>query len=260
MGRTLAFIADRVDASAHPSTVAVTELLSPGLRRLVLQSPEFGDATTDPCDVTAFRVSRVDYRHYTPALLDPLDDGGQLTIIVHRHGGDAGLRAASGPGDDAGHVPTPGHDLIEGWDVGDDVLVSRWQSTRAFRWHDDDVPVLLLGDATVISLAMAMERRAEQEGRELLAVLEVPAEDRQAARSLVPSATFVPSGPRPGVAVDAWLAENAEALRLLESPRAYLAGHGQSIQRQRQVLRGVIGLDRKAVKTQPYWADGKVGL
>lgn len=248
MGRTLAFIADRVDAAAHPAVVAQTEVLSPGLRRLVLRSPDFREATTDPCDVTAFRVSRVDYRHYTPALLDPIDGGGEMTIIVQRHGGDVH------------DEPSPGHDLIESWNVGDDVLVSRWNSTRAFRWQDDEVPVLLLGDATVVSLAMAMQRRVEQEGRELLAVLEVAAEDLAAAQALVPSATFVPTGPRPGVAVDAWLAENAEALRLLPSPRAYLAGNGQSIQRQRQVLRDVVGLDRRVVKTQPYWAEGKAGL
>ncbi|WP_375000505.1 siderophore-interacting protein [Aeromicrobium sp. CTD01-1L150] len=247
MGRTLAFIADRVDATAHPASVAVTEELSPGLRRIVLRSRAFAEVATDPCDVTAFRVSRVDYRHYTPALLDPVGEGGDLTIIVQRHG-------------DQVDEPTPGHDLIESWRVGDDVLVSRWSSTRAFRWESDDAPVVLLGDATVISLAMAMERRTAAEGRDLVAVLEVPPEDVEAAQLLVPRSTVISAGPRPGVAVDAWLAQNVEALRLLDSPRAYVAGHGQSIQRQRCVLRDIVGLDRRSVKTQPYWATGKAGL
>ena len=35
---------------------------------------------------------------------------------------------------------------------------------------------------------------------------------------------------------------------------------GPAIQRQRTLLRDVVGLDRRAVKTQPYWAEGKTGL
>ncbi|MGJ9411489.1 SIP domain-containing protein [Aeromicrobium sp. CF4.19] len=223
-------------------------MLSPGLRRLVLRSPDFAELGTDPCDVTAFRVSRVDYRHYTPAGLEPVDGGADLTIIVQRHG------------EHVADEPTPGHDLIEGWTAGDDVRVCQWSSTRAFRWHEDDSPVLLLGDATVISLATAMQRRATREGRDLLSVLEVPVEDVDAALSLVPDAVVVPAGREPGIATDAWLAENVEALRLLHAPKAYLAGHGQSIQRQRSVLCDVVGLDRRSIRTQPYWATGKAGL
>ncbi|RYY42398.1 MAG: siderophore-interacting protein, partial [Actinomycetales bacterium] len=53
---------------------------------------------------------------------------------------------------------------------------------------------------------------------------------------------------------------NVEALRVLPDPVAYLAGNGPAIQRQRTLLRDVVGLDRKAVRTQPYWAEGKTGL
>jgi NADPH-dependent ferric siderophore reductase len=53
---------------------------------------------------------------------------------------------------------------------------------------------------------------------------------------------------------------NVEGLRLLGDPVAYLAGNGPAIQRQRTLLRDVVGLDRRSVKTQPFWAEGKVGL
>ncbi len=242
MGRTPTLLANRVEAAAHRAEVAASDVVSPGLRRLVLRSPDFAGATIEPCDVTAFRVSRHHFRHYTPALVE----GDELTIVVQRHDHDG---------------PTPGHDLIEGWRAGDDVTVCRWSSARAFTWAaSGDAPVVLLGDATVISLAMCMAERARRDDRTLLAVLEVAAADLDAAQAFVPDATVVEAGPEPGRGLDAWLAANVEALRLLESPAVYLAGHGQSIQRQRTVLRDVVGLDRRAVRTQPFWATGKAGL
>lgn len=255
MGRTLGLIADRVDAASHECEVAANEVISPGLRRLVLRSPELAGLTTDPCDVTAFRVSRTDFRHYTPALLDEAPDGSaEVTIVVQRHG------------DGVAHdVPTPGHDLVEALTAGDDVRLCQWSSTRAFHWTTEERPVLLLGDATVISLALAMGRRAPSEGRDLMTILEVSVDDVDAARTLLPGAVVVPTDGEPGEATDAWLATNLVALRALGrqgtgEPVAYLAGHGPSIQRQRAFLREHVGLDRRSVRTQPYWAPGKAGL
>lgn len=242
MARTPTLLASYVEAQAHDAVVRHNDVLSPGLRRLVLASTDFLGATIEPCDVTAFRVARTAFRHYTPARVV----GDELTIVVQRH---------DHPG------PTPGHDLVEGWVPGDPVKVCRWSSARAFTWAlGGDRPVVLLGDATVISLALCMADRAAREGRELLTVLEVPAPDVAATQALLPDATVLPALEVPGAVVDAWLRANVEALRLLEAPVAYLAGNGPAIQRQRTLLRDVVGLDRRAVRTQPYWAEGKVGL
>lgn len=240
MGRTLGLIADRVDAQSLPAVVVAHEPLGANLTRLVLGSPQFATATTEPCDVTAFRVSRTDFRHYTPAVLDQA--ARELTVIVHRHG--SGL----------------GEELIAGWSVGSDVRVCQWSSTRGFRWHDSTDPVVLLGDATVISLAMAFTERASAERRDALIVLEVDAGDVEATSGLVPGAIVVPATHEPGAALDAWLAEHADAVTSLDDPLVYLAGHGQSIQRQRSFLRGTCGLDRRRISTQPYWATGRSGL
>ena len=196
MGRTLGVIADRVEAAAHLAEVVANEPLSPQLSRLVLRSDDFTTASFEPCDVTAFRVSRKDFRHYTPAALD--QESGELTIIVQRHGDGPGAR------------------LIEGWVAGDAVRVCQWSSTRAFHWVRGTGPVVVVGDATVISLVMGASERAEQEGREFRGIL----------------------GPA----------------------AVHLAGHGQSIQRQRKVLIERAGLERRTISTQPYWATGKSGL
>ena len=165
-----------------------------------------------------------------------------MTIVVHRHG--------SGPGEA----------LIAGWEVGDDVRVCRWSSARGFRWATDGRPVVLLGDASVISLAMSVRDRATVERRTALIVLEVDVHDVDAARGLVPGAVVVAAGDEPGRALDAWLEQHGGQIAELADPVVYLAGHGQSIQRQRDHLRHARGLDRKQVRTQPYWATGKTGL
>lgn len=242
MARTPTLLASYVESQAHDAVVRANDPLSPGLRELVLASTSFQGATIEPCNVTSFRVSRNEFRHYTPARVQ--DDA--LTIIVQRH---------EHPG------PTPGQDLIESWVPGDAVKVCKWMSARAFTWGlSRDRPVVLLGDATVISLALCMADRAAREGRELVTVLEAPEPDVDATRALLPDATVLPAAAAPGAVVDAWIRENVEALRLLGSPVAYLAGNGPAIQRQRTLLRDVVGLDRKSVRTQPYWAEGKVGL
>jgi hypothetical protein len=91
-------------------------------------------------------------------------------------------------------------------------------------------------------------------------VFELPAADVDAAAALVPALTVVPAGERPGDATQAWL-----AAELAEAPEvAYLAGHAQSIQRQRSLLCANRGdrpaLDRRAIVAKPFWADGKTGL
>lgn len=242
MARTPTLLASYVESQAHDAVVRANDVLSPGLRRLVLASTDFQGASVEPCDVTAFRVSRNEFRHYTPARVQ--DDA--LTIVVQRH---------AHPG------PTPGHDLVEGWEPGDAVKVCRWSSARAFTWAlGGDRPTVLLGDATVISLALCMADRAAVEGRDLVTVLEVPEPDVDATRALLPGATVLPAVEAPGAVLDAWIRANVEALRVLGDPVAYLAGNGPAIQRQRTLLRDVVGLDRRAVRTQPYWAEGKAGL
>jgi len=239
MARKLRILAELVESRSYRTTLVAKDRLSENLERLVFGCEKFRTAEISPCDVTSFRVSRNDFRHYTPALLDQA--AAELTIVVQRHGNG------------------PGEKLIESWNAGDAVSVSEWASARSFRWPADELPVVLLGDATVISLALAMTERASSEGRDLTVILEVDRADRVATTELLPKATIVNAGAEPGAALDGWLHE--DFVPAAESaPWYYLAGHGQSIQRQRAWLRETLDVDRRRVKTQPYWATGKIGL
>lgn len=238
MVRTPAFLADRIMAAGHSTTVVERSGLGASLTRLVLACDDFRTATTEPGDSTAFRTGRSEFRHYTPAVIDR--DAGHLTIITYRHG--------SGPGEA----------LIEGWTGGEAVQLCKWASVRSFRWHDGENQVVVIGDATVISWAMSAQVRAAEESRPLLVVLEVPVGDVAATRALVPGAEVVRAEDVPGAALDSWLERHSGRIR--SDATVFLAGHGQSIQRQRAYLRDSVGMDRRQIRTQPFWADGKTGL
>ncbi len=236
--KTPGFLADQVMKTAYRVNLVTRRDLSDGLFELVLAGEDFGDLSLIPGESTAFRTSRTEFRHYTPARLDA--QTGELSIVVQRHG------------------TGPGEALVLGWSDGDDLLLCRFGSKKNFRWEDDDSPILVIGDGTVVSLAMSFGDRALAESRPFRAVLEVAEADVAAVQKLVPGAEVIAAAGAPGEATDAWLQANASGID--PATTVYLAGHGQSIQRQRNLLKDLTDLDRKAIKTQPYWADGKTGL
>ncbi|MFM9379369.1 SIP domain-containing protein [Gordonia sp. VNK21] len=234
MAKTLGFIADRIAASGYATEVVARERLSESLVRLIVRCPAFAGAEITPGAATSWRVSRADFRHYTPAVID----GDALSVIIALHGSGEGER------------------LLLGLQPGDELTVLKWAVKRSFAWQDGDRPIVVVGDGTVISLAMQFERRIGDSGRGFRAVLEVPEADREAVHALVRGAETVARTGTPGAGLDAYLA----SATFTGDEIFYLAGHGQSIQRQRDLLRSRFGIDRKAVRTQPFWADGKVGL
>lgn len=109
----------------------------------------FAGAEITPGAATSWRVSRADFRHYTPAVID----GDALSVIIALHG--------SGEGEQ----------LLLGLQPGDELTVLKWAVKRSFAWQDGDRPIVVVGDGTVISLAMRFERRIGDSGRGFRAVL-----------------------------------------------------------------------------------------
>jgi NADPH-dependent ferric siderophore reductase len=111
------------------------------------------------------------------------------------------------------------------------------------------------GDATTVGLWSSMIRRPSGRAR-VCGVVEVPAQDVPLVRDLLPGVQVVAQSPQPGEALLSWL-NTAPPEKVTHS---YLSGHGQTIQRARNVVRTRYDLHRSAIYTQPYWATGKVGL
>lgn len=236
MARTLGFIADRFLAAGHATTVVSREQISPNLVELVLSCADFATTTITPGDATSWLATRNDFRHYTPAEIDPQTQ--QLRIIIAVHG--------SGPGEQ----------LLLSLEPGSPLPMTKFVRKRSFTWQDGAEPIVVVGDSSVISLAMAFRTRIGSSGRPFRAILEVAAADTDAVTALVPGADIVAASDQSGAA----LYERLTASTFTGAERFYLAGHGQSIQRQRDLLRDAHGFDRKSISTQPFWATGKTGL
>ncbi|NJQ07130.1 SIP domain-containing protein [Streptomyces lonarensis] len=244
MARVPKFLADYSERRGFPARVTGREELSPSLFRITFQVPALRDRAHGPCDATAFRVAHNDFRHYTAERVE--SGSGTATVLFHRH-----------PHEDA-----PGLRLVRELSSGDEVTWCGFGSGRTFRWPDPaPAAALAMGDTTTLGLLVNLTERAEQDGTRFLAVAEVEDDCVAATRELLPDAVVLTADERPGAAAAHWLVtEAAELLPDLAPRLVLLAGHGESVQRQRTLLREHHGLDRRLVRTQPYWATGRTGL
>ncbi|NLU71385.1 SIP domain-containing protein [Streptomyces sp. HNM0575] len=241
MARVPKVLAEYAQRRGFAAEVTAVERPSPSLLRIAFHSPSLRSRDVSPCDVTAFRVGENDFRHYTPESHDP--DAGTVTVVVHDHG----------------RTDAPGLSLIESLAPGSEVVWCGLDSARGFRWTSPSA-ALAMGDASTLGLMAALTEQANAESTRLLVAVETEPPDREYVTGLLPEAVVLPAAEEPGAALDEWLGEAGERIRSLAPRVAYLAGHGGSIQRQRQALRTRHGLDRRAVRTQPYWATGRTGL
>lgn len=215
---------------ARPATVDAVADLSPGLRRVAFTVPALADREWTRGQEVEFRVGERDFRHYTPAAVDPA--AGRIEIVFVRHGDGPGAAWAEGlrDGDEVG-VLGPGGG------------VRRTPGTRE----------LFLGDGTALGLFAALAPTAGS----VSGAVEVPEADRAAAAGAVPGLAVLAAGPEPGAALAAWLREH---LAVAERPeRACLAGHVGTLTALRRDLREA-GLPRGAIATKAHWATGRRGL
>ncbi|OEU86926.1 hypothetical protein DB35_25400 [Streptomyces abyssalis] len=241
MARVPKVLADYAERRGFTTSVTSVERPSPSLLRVTFQSPSLKSRSVSPCDVTAFRVRGSEFRHYTPELHDP--DAGTVTVLFHHHG----------------RTGAPGLALIESLVPGEEIIWCGLESARSFRWTSPGA-ALAMGDASTLGLMAGLTERANAEGARLLVAVETEPPDCDYVRTLLPGAVVLAAGEEHGAALDEWLSGAGEHVRALAPQTVYLAGHGGSIQRQRDVLRTRYGLDRRAVRTQPYWATGRTGL
>lgn len=243
MPRYPAFLARRFLSRAISCEVTRIEDLSPRLRRVHLAGDGLRGHEWEPCQVTSFLVSETEFRHYTPDGFDA--DAGTMSVLFHRHGQHTNGSAA------------PGERWLDGLGAGDQVLPIQPACSRTFRPVREAGAYLMCGDATTIGLWWSMLRWLPPDAR-MSGAVEVPGEDVELVRSLLPGLDVVAGEPEPGLALRRWAAGRVASGAPLPDV-AYLSGHAQTLQWIRELLRDQ-GMDRRAIRTQPYWATGKTGL
>ncbi|WP_314172463.1 SIP domain-containing protein [Streptomyces winkii] len=241
MARVPKVLADYAQRRGFTTKVTAVDRPSPSLLRVTFHSPSLRSRTISPCDATAFRVRGNDFRHYTPESHDP--GAGTATILFHDHG----------------RTDAPGLALIESLTPDSEIVWCGLESARGFRWTSPSA-TLAMGDASTLGLMAALTERVNAEGARSLVAVEVEPPDCEYVRTLLPGAVVLPADEVHGAALDEWLRDAEERIGTLAPQTVFLAGHGGSIQRQRDALRTRHGLDRRAIRTQPYWATGRTGL
>ncbi len=213
-----------------PVTVIATESLSPNLRRVTFSGEAMRGRSWRPGDEVQFRVADRHLRHYTPSHFD--EEEGIFEIIAFIRPGGPGSVWAAGL--------RPGS------------RVSVIGPNSGVRYRSDHQPVLV-GDASAIGLFRALTQASS--GQPPVGAIEVPAADRAATAEIMPHLTILTERAEPGSQLLAW----AQGFIGTGDHRAYLAGHAQTLQRLRTVLR-TRGIARDRIVTRAFWATGRAGL
>lgn len=210
------------------ATITATERPSPGFVLITARPTSCGrEGWPTPGTHFGVRVSVRDFRHYT--IYGHNDDGLQILIDL----------AASGPGVRWARQVQPGDRLPILVPGGGMALLDR-------------VNPLLVGDATAVATIRALGGDATN----ATCALEVHPADVDFVSAAMPGATVLAATGGPGVAMDDWLSRAVDNSIL----SAHLAGHAQSIQRQRSLIREQSQLGRRRIATQAHWSDTRTGL
>ncbi|HEY0636690.1 MAG TPA: siderophore-interacting protein [Pseudonocardiaceae bacterium] len=259
-----AFLAARFETRGVPCVVDGVEDLSPRFRRVHLSGEGLRGHEWAPCQVTSFRVSDTEFRHYTPDGYDP--ERGRMSILFYRHGATAGENDANGTDGAGGHAGTdgpgnghrggaPGQRWLTELGRGDEARPMVPGATRRFRATGESGTYWVFGDGTTVGLWYSLIRWLPA-GSTVRGAVELPAAEMGLGRELLPGIDVLPEGERPGVALDGWL----DAADGAAPDHVYLSGHAQTIQRLRSTLRGRFGVDKGVIRTHAYWATGRTGL
>jgi NADPH-dependent ferric siderophore reductase len=222
-----------------PCTVTDTVYLHATLKRVRFQ----GDLTRKsfvPGQVTEFRVSPNDFRHYTPTLYDP--EKGICDILFYLHDKGPGSRWASAL--EVGHrvnMLRPG---------------GRMQLAADNRYH------FFFGDETALGLFRYLKEAVHGNGQEYLGILELNEEATCWPDKLDLSVDIVPKSIHEQPASEAVAYLNGLHGLLWKTwmhAAFYLAGRAASIQVFRKALLAR-GVSSKRISTYAYWSDGKRGL
>jgi NADPH-dependent ferric siderophore reductase len=185
-----------------------------------------------------FRVDDTNFRNYTPCVWDSAS--GRFEIIFHLHGRG------------------PGSNYISGLQVNDTLLIS---PPRGFDFYKKKYNHhFFFGDETSIGFFKSLEQEIEGNGQQYTGILELNSD------AALPDAF---PGSRVKI-VKASTTKAEQAILFLQSiPEArwelcktgmfYLMGNARSIQAFRKALKEK-GISSKQILTQPYWAEGKIGL
>jgi NADPH-dependent ferric siderophore reductase len=240
--------------------VASITLLTDTLCQLKL-SGDFLGVDFQPGYVVDFRVNDNDFRHYTPSAFDA--KAGTCEILVHLHGKGPGSAFVSRlkAGGVLKIVIPRGRKLYQRdhqfhFFFGDETALG------LFKLFSQEIYAANQHYTGVLEMSEENLRVAEQLGMKLnTGVLEMSEENLRVAEQLgMKLKTVLKSPDDPGrYAAASLYAFKTDYPHIFQQGIFYLIGNAASIQHFKRTLRHM-GVAIKNIKTEAYWAEGKVGL
>lgn len=184
------------------------------------------------------RIDETNYRNYTPSKWD--SEAGTFEVIFHIHNNG------------------PGSECIKKLKLNDQITVGLPRGFKVFnkeaKYH------FFFGDETCMSVFKSMKDEINRTENNYLGILELDKPSVEVPEKLGINVDIVPKSlNKAEFAIKALHQLDAEIWNLWQNGYFYLLGNAKSIQAFRKALKEK-GVSNKNIYTQPYWAEGKIGL
>lgn len=184
------------------------------------------------------RINDNNYRNYTPSTWNA--GLGIVEIIFHLHGNGPGSR------------------FIDQLQLDDEIRISMPRGFNVYRkemkYH------FLFGDESCIGVFRSLKDEINLNDQNYLGILELDNSSSHVPESNGLQVDVVAkSANKAAFAIDNLNNLDSKIWRLWQSGFFYLMGNAASIQNFRKALKDK-GVSSKQIYTQPFWADGKIGL
>lgn len=218
-------------------SVTGTEMISPHVK-IVTFKGVFPHVKFKLGQAIVIRIDETNYRNYTPSKWN--SKTGTFEVIFHIHNNG------------------PGSECIKNLKPNDIITVGL---PRGFNVYNPEAQYhFFFGDETCISVFKSMKEEINRTENNYLGILELDELSVKVPEKLGLIVDVVPkSTNKAAFAIESLHKLDTKIWDLWQSGQFYLLGNAKSIQAFRKALKEK-GISSKNIYTQPYWAEGKIGL
>ncbi|KQB41707.1 FAD-binding oxidoreductase [Flavobacterium aquidurense] len=217
--------------------VEATQMLSENIKMIRFKG-HFPHVNFKIGQAVIIRVDDTNYRNYTPSKWNSKEGTFEVIFHIHKNG--------------------PGSQFVENLKINDQVTVGMPRGFEVLK--KEEKYQFFYGDETCISVFKSLKDEIDYNDNNYLGILELDPVSMKVPDKLGFSVDIVPKSiNKAEFAIDILNKLDSKIWDLWQHGYFYLMGNAKSIQAFRKVLKEK-GVPNKKIYTQPYWAEGKIGL
>ncbi|MFH7018140.1 siderophore-interacting protein [Flavobacterium sp. FlaQc-47] len=217
--------------------VAATTMLSDNVKMIRFKG-HFPHVKFKIGQAIVIRIDDTNYRNYTPSKWNSEKGWFEVIFHIHKNG--------------------PGSYFIENLKPDDQLTVGLPRGFDFFK--KEEKYQFFFGDETCISVFKSFQDEINASENNYLGIMELDADSTEVPNKLGFAVDIAPkSTNKAEFAIDILNKLDHKIWELWKDGYFYLMGNAKSIQAFRKALKEK-GVSNKNIYTQPYWAEGKIGL